>query len=111
MAVPSRGSPRNWFTTAMKILKTILLTLPITAVTALFLLHGQSLSTLAGLSSLAVYLYLNYLFFMMLYTNRTWKYRAMLFIPAAVLFPIEFIYTNFYGSTWGPAFFSSPSSW
>jgi ferredoxin-type protein NapH len=78
----------------MKILNNILLTLPITAVSALFLLHGQPLAARAGFISLIVFLYINFLFFMMLHTGKTWKYRALLFIPAALLFPIEFIYTN-----------------
>ena len=78
----------------MKFWKALLAVLPIILIAALFLLHGIDIHTYAGVASLLVFFYVVYLFFMMLRTGKNWKYRAMLFVPAAVLFPISFIYHN-----------------
>lgn len=78
----------------MTIQKTILAQLPITLFSALFLLSQANLTTYTGFASLLVFLFANYLFFMMLRTGKTWKYRAMLFIPTSLLFPVYFIHNN-----------------
>ncbi|MFA6074278.1 MAG: 4Fe-4S binding protein [Negativicutes bacterium] len=78
----------------MKLWKSLLAQLPILLISAMFLLHGGNFKTYNGVASFLVFLFVNYLFFMMLRTGKTWKYRAMLFISAAVLFPVSFIYSH-----------------
>lgn len=78
----------------MKVWKTLPALLPVILIAALFLLHGINVHTYDGVASLLVFLYVVYLFFMTLHTGKSWKYRAMLFIPSAVLFPVSFIYHN-----------------
>ena len=77
----------------MSLWKSLLALLPVTLISALFLLRKAD-ATFLGMGYLISFAFVNYLFFMMLRTGKTWKYRAMMFISTAVLFPIFFIHHN-----------------
>jgi polyferredoxin len=69
--------------------KSALLTLPMLLFTALFVLHGLKPGT-QGAAALT-YIFLNSLFFLMVYTGRTYKYRSIFFITYSLCFILTFI--------------------
>ena len=78
-------SQRHWF-------KTSLLTLPMMLLTFAMLSHGKISSDPKSILALsATLLFFNALFFMMLYTGKTDKYRSILFITFAICFIVSFI--------------------
>ena len=78
-------SQRHWF-------KTFLLTLPMMLLTFAMLSHGKISSDPKSILALsATLLFFNALFFMMLYTGKTDKYRSILFITFAICFIVSFI--------------------
>ena len=78
----------------MKILKSIASTLPMILVSWLLLLSRIPDNTPLFISNIIIFFIMNILFFLMIYTGKTYKYRAIIFISAALLFPIGFIYNN-----------------
>ena len=78
-------SQRHWF-------KTFLLILPMMLLTFAMLSHGKISSDPKSILALsATLLFFNALFFMMLYTGKTDKYRSILFITFAICFIVSFI--------------------
>ena len=75
------------------LLKSSLLALPMVLLSGLMLLGGPNLprDPLRLAPFLVVYLFVNVLFFRMLRTGRTERYRAAFFIPFAVAFVISFL--------------------
>jgi polyferredoxin len=76
----------------MKWWKALLLTLPMSLLTALMLSGGQiPRDGPSGIAALVAYLFLNILFFLMLWTGKTDRYRATLFVVISICFVITFI--------------------
>lgn len=73
--------------------KALLLTLPVSLLTFVLLLGGPTMprSPLALISVLATYVLINVLFYLMVRTGRTDRYRAVLFVTMAVTLVISFI--------------------
>jgi polyferredoxin len=73
--------------------KALLLSLPVLLLTAVLLLGGPTAprSPLVLISVLATYVFINALFYLMVRTGRTDRYRAALFVTMAVTFVIGFI--------------------
>ncbi len=63
-------------------------------ISALFVFHSKADSIETMTSNIIVYVLMNVFFFMMVLTGKTYKYRMIIFISAALLFPIGFIYHN-----------------
>jgi polyferredoxin len=59
--------------------------------TALLVLHGHISDPMSQLASLITYIFLNGLFFLMVYTGRTYKYRSVFFITYSFCFILAFI--------------------
>lgn len=78
----------------MKIYKAALASIPMLFISALFLFHGKLNGIEKIASNIIVYVVMNAFFFMMMLTGKTYKYRMIIFIAAALLFPIGFIYHN-----------------
>ncbi len=76
--------------------KAALLSLPMLLLTALLLLHGHNLKDpLQAIAAGITYLFANYIFFKMLRSGRTHRYRSMFFVAASVLFVISFLANMF----------------
>ncbi len=74
------------------ILKTLLLCLPMMLITLLMLTQGRPPAGPAKLAAFAAtFLLINAIFFLMIHTGKTDKWRAILFIVYAVCFVISFI--------------------
>ncbi|MEW6182897.1 MAG: 4Fe-4S binding protein [Bacillota bacterium] len=72
--------------------KDILLNLPMMLLTAMMLTGGQAPGDLLHRTTLAVtFIFVNLLFFLMVRTGKTHKYRSSLFIIIAVCFVISFV--------------------
>ncbi len=73
--------------------KALLLTLPVSLLTFVLLLGGPTMPRTLPmlLSVLATYVLINVLFYLMVRTGRTDRYRAVLFVTMAVTFVIGFI--------------------
>ncbi len=73
-------------------LKAVLLTLPMMFLTFFMLSGGKPPSEPSRLLALALtFVFFNLLFFLMVYTGRTDRYRAILFSTYAVVFVVSFI--------------------
>lgn len=78
----------------MKTFKAIFTTLPMLMVSALFLFHTKNSGIDKTIANIFVFLIMNVCFFLMVFTGKTYRYRAIIFIAAALLFPTGFIYHN-----------------
>jgi ferredoxin-type protein NapH len=85
--------PAADYQTKRKMGKSILLLLPMILLTFIFITGGQpDFSTPARIAAfLITFLFFNYLFYRMLYTGRTDRYRATGFIALALFFALTFI--------------------
>lgn len=74
------------------IFKTILKCLPMMFLTALFMFgRGMSMELVQLVPVLITYIFVNIMFFLMIYTGKTYKYRSIIFVMAAVCFTIGFM--------------------
>lgn len=74
------------------ILKTILKCVPMMLLTALMMLGQATDMELVQVVPIAItYIFLNIMFFLMLYTGKTDKYRSIIFVIASVCFTIGFM--------------------
>lgn len=74
------------------ITKALLLSIPMMLFTALLLTGGKIPSTLLQQLALgSTYFFINSLFFLMVYTGKTYKYRSVFFIVASACFVLSFI--------------------
>jgi polyferredoxin len=72
--------------------KAVMVSLPMLLITALLLLHGKQLSNPVQLiPAIITYLFANILFYLMIFTGKTNKYRSIFFVTASFLFIISFI--------------------
>lgn len=77
---------------AVGLFKAILITLPMLLFTALLVLSERLTAAPATqFAALITYLFLNSLFFLMVYTGRTYKYRSIFFITYSFCFILAFI--------------------
>ncbi|MGV8040465.1 MAG: 4Fe-4S binding protein [Thermoanaerobaculaceae bacterium] len=85
-------TPRPW-SPGLSLGKTVLAALPMLLLTALMLLGGRPLphDPLRLVPLLAVFVGANVLFVLMLWTGKTDRYRAVLFVTMAVCFVLSFI--------------------
>jgi ferredoxin-type protein NapH len=81
------------FSTEKSIWKSILMLFPMTLLTFVFITGGQpNFSSLAHLAAfLITFLFFNFLFFMILYTGKTDRFRAAGFIVLSLFFALVFI--------------------
>lgn len=79
-------------TKGKSILKTILKCLPMMFLTALMMLgQGIGMELVQLIPILITYIFVNIMFFLMIYTGKTDKYRSIIFVIAAVCFTIGFM--------------------
>lgn len=71
----------------------VLITLPMWLLTFVILTRLNFTDSLMSAAKLSVYIYANVLFFLMVYTGKTDKYRAVFFVSVAICFPVSFIST------------------
>lgn len=72
--------------------KALLLTLPMMLFTAVLLTEGKIPPTITQQLALALtYFFINALFFLMIFTSKTYKYRSIFFIVASICFVLAFI--------------------
>lgn len=76
---------------ALGLFKAVLITLPMLFFTALLVLHGHLATPMTAVAAGLTYLFLNTLFFLMVYTGRTYKYRSIFFITYSLCFVLAFI--------------------
>ena len=75
-----------------RIIKTILLSLPMMIIMAVMLTEGEIPTTITQQLALGfTYFFINALFFLMIYTGKTYQYRSLFFIVASVCFVLAFI--------------------
>lgn len=74
----------------MKLLKNFLICLPMLFITYIFILHGVKFPD--SIANIIVFLFANIIFFLMVNTGKTNKYRTILFSAVALIFPIGFIF-------------------
>lgn len=77
-------------TPANSLFKAALFSLPMLLLTALLLLHG--LNSAGPLKQIAVYLtyiFVNSIFFLMIYTGHTYKYRSLFFVIYSLCFVLS----------------------
>jgi len=81
------------FSTEKSIWKSTLLLIPMTLLTFIFITGGNpNFSSVSNIVAfLITFLFLNYLFFMILYTGKTDRYRAAGFIAMSLFFALVFI--------------------
>lgn len=78
------------------LIRSLMLTVPMTILSVLLAaMSGMFGSPLYSIASGLTLVFLNYCFFQMFYTGKTDKYRAILFITTALLFPVQFIAQNY----------------
>lgn len=92
MSTPGNQTPPPW-TPGMSVPKALLASLPMLLLTALLLMGGRSLpeDPLRLIPLLGSFVLANVLFFVMLRTGKTDRWRAVLFIGMAVCFVLSFI--------------------
>ena len=85
--------PASLYATTGKIGKSMLLSLPMLLLTFMFITQGRPdfSSGPAIFAFLATFVFLNALFFLMLYTGKTDRYRAIGFVAMALFFALVFI--------------------
>lgn len=76
-----------------KLITSILITLPMWLLTLVIITRLQFSDPVMNISRFSFYLFANILFFLMIYTGKVDRYRSVLFIAAAIAFPISFIST------------------
>jgi polyferredoxin len=76
-----------------KIIKSILACIPILLLSLVLLSGGKSISTepLMKISFFIGYFFINIIFFLMVYTKKTYKYRKIFFVTYALLFVVTFM--------------------
>jgi len=86
-ATLENGSPTR------SVVKSVFISLPMVLVTAFMLIGGRGLPSeiLSLIPLVLTFLFVNVLFFLMVYTGRTDRYRAVFFITMAVCFIISFL--------------------
>ena len=76
--------------------RAVLLTLPLTVLSlALSAMSGMFASPLYAIAAVATLIFMNTCFFLLFYTGKTDRYRSILFITTALMFPIQFIAQNY----------------
>lgn len=76
-----------------RFLLSLLITLPMWIATLVIITHLNFSNTCSSIAKLCVYFLVNVLFFLAVYTGKTDKYRAILFITASVCFSFSFVTT------------------
>jgi ferredoxin-type protein NapH len=84
-SLPEEAPPRG------RLWKSLLGTLPVLLVTFVTITYISFPDVPTTVASLVTFLGANVIFFLMLYTGRTDRYRSILFIATAIAFPIAFI--------------------
>lgn len=76
-----------------KLITSFFISLPMWLLTLVIITRLQFSDPLLNISRLSYYLFANILFSLMIYTGKVDRYRSVLFIAAAIAFPISFIST------------------
>lgn len=76
--------------------KAVLFSLPMLLLTALLLLYGHNLKDpLQATAAVSTFVFTNFIFFKMLQSGETHRYRSMFFVAASVLFVVSFLANMF----------------
>ncbi|WPC44175.1 4Fe-4S binding protein [Clostridium sp. JS66] len=76
-----------------KIIKSIIACIPVLLLSIVLMSGGSTLpkEPLMKISFFIVYIFINILFFLMVYTKKTYKYRKIFFVTYALLFAVSFM--------------------
>ena len=79
--------------TLKKVVISLLITLPMWLITLVMITRLQFSDPIMITARFAVYVFVNILFFLIIYTGKVDRYRTILFVATAIFFPISFIST------------------